>query len=295
MFIKKLIKRDFLSFYHDDLYYAKKESFRGKKIIDETEDLEFKTKKELEEFVKESFEKNPQTYTSTIMFALNQGVVDSCEKREYKKRDIDVNNIQILCINNEYSFYSSIYDIKDVQSHYDFEVDFVYSVFAPIDYVAKERKNVFYILVFKSHLVVLGYENNKPIFGDITALIDLDEEEEEEEEVVSTADIIEDLSDDLDISEDIEEIEDLDEEEFEDVEEKITTNIEMDILNFLKDSLKEYYENYSNDFIEKIIILDVYGIDKKIKDIINDQLLIPTEYQHFDLLSTLNRMALEEA
>ncbi|MEO1924087.1 MAG: hypothetical protein ABGX25_06215, partial [Nautiliaceae bacterium] len=96
--------------------------------------------------------------------------------------------------------------------------------------------------------------------------------------------------------EDIEDIEDLD--DIEELEEENTTqgsstNIEVSILNFIQDSLKEYYNHYSEDFIEKIIILDTEGISPSITKLLEDEILIPAEYKKIDLLETINRMSIE--
>ncbi len=289
MFLEKFIKRDFISFYKDKKYFLLIQTLKNKKIISE-ERKEFEEKKELEKFIKEKITQNPQTYTSTILFTLNQGVIESCNKKEYLKKDIDYENVKIVCIDNKYSFYASVYDIIRLQEEYRFEIDFIYSVFAVIDYLAKERKNIIYVLVFKSYIILLTYENFIPKYSDIKEIEEKDEIDEIEE--IDDLDLIDDS---LDSS--IENIEDIDEiEEIENIEEKLnnlTTGIEVEILNFIKTSLKEYYKNYSNEFIEKIIILDTAGIDVAITNLIEDEILIPAEYQNPDILQIINRLSIE--
>ncbi|NPA11478.1 MAG: hypothetical protein GXO62_04475 [Epsilonproteobacteria bacterium] len=298
MFVEKFFKRIFVSFYFDEEYKVLSEVVKNKKTLESTSKT-FSEKKELESFIKDLFDQNPQTYVSTMLETLNQGIVDSCDKKRYKEKEVDISNVKILCL-DDYSFFASLFDIAQLKKEYNFDIDFIYSFFAVIDFSAKERVNRFYVLILKSYLIILGYENQKPIYGDIYSLITLDEDEEDEfkedsSDDVEDLDIIEDIGDDLDMSDDIDaidEIEDID--SIDEVDEKsVTTNVEVSVLNFLKDALKEYYQSYSNDFIEKIILLDSAGIDEKIANVIEDELLIETKYQKIDIPKTLNRMSIE--
>ena len=239
MLIEKFIKRQFISFYKDNNYNLIFEIVKNKKII-ESEKKEFKEKKDLENFIKEKINENPQTYISSILLTINQGVIDSCSKQKYLEKNIDYDNIKIVCINNSYSFYVSIYDLSTFLKEYKFPIDFLYSIFAIIDYLAKERKNRFYILVLNNYLAILGYENYKPIFNDLIILNNEEKSELEEiNEIDDDLDILEDIDD---IAEDItENIEDINEEEIEEIKDldNITTNIEVNILNTLKNSTKD--------------------------------------------------------
>ncbi|GAB6045410.1 hypothetical protein JCM11957_10080 [Caminibacter profundus] len=291
--LDKFFKKQFVSFYKDNNYKLILEIVKNKKVLQSTE-KEFNEKEELEKFIKETIDENPQTYTSTMLLTLNQGVMDSCSKQKYLEKDIDYDNIKILCIDNKYSFYASIYDLSSIKKEFLLPIDFIYSVFAIIDSIATYKKNRFYILTMHKYIAILGYENNKPIYSD---LIELNEEEEKQEEIedIDILDDIEDLSEDIEeLSEDIEEtsvdIEEIDENL---KESELTTDIEVNILNSIKESLKDYYDNYSSDFIEKIIILDTVGIDIQITNLIEDELFISTEIQQIDLLKSINRLSIE--
>ena len=290
MFLKKFFKKQFISFYFDEKYKLLLEHVKNNKIIDSIE-KEFEEKKDIEKFIKEKIDEIPQTFVSTILQTLNQGTIDSCSKQKYLDKDIDFDNVKIKCIDN-YSFYASIYDITKLLKEYSFNIDFLYSIFAPIDFFAKERKNRFYVLVLNNYIAILGYENLKPIYSD---LIILSNKEEKEEIIDEIEDI--DLLNEIEEESISEDIEDIDEKEVnenlkEDID-KLTTNIEVNILNSLKKSIKEYYENYSNDFIEKIIILDTIGIDITINNLIEEELLIASVVENFDLLKIINRMSIE--
>ncbi|QCT95282.1 hypothetical protein FE773_08775 [Caminibacter mediatlanticus TB-2] len=294
--LKKIFKKQFISFYYDEKYKLILEHVKNKKTLDSIE-KEFDDKQKLEKFVEEKLDDNPQTYISTTLLSLNQGVMDSCSKQKYLEKDIDYDNVKILCVNNIYSFYASIYDINKVLKEYSFNIDFLYSIFAPIDFYAKERKNRFYVLVLNNYIAILGYENYKPIFSDIIIINEEEKVDESNEEIIEDIediDLLNEIEEDTPLDENIEEIDEKEiEENLEEKLDKLTTNIEVKILNSLKESLKDYYENYSNDFIEKIIILDTIGIDITLNNLIEDELLIPSEIENFDLLKTLNRMSIE--
>ncbi len=292
MFLERFIKKQFISFYYDENYKLLIEHVKNKKIIDSYE-KEFEKKEDIEKFIKEKINETPQTYVSSVLLTMNQGVMDNCSKQKYLEKNIDYDNIKILCINNSYSFYASVYDISKFLKEYKFPIDFLYSIFAVIDSLATERKNRFYVLVLHNYIAILGYENYKPLFSDFLILNEKDETEIEEIEEIDDLEIFDDIED---INENIDEvsndIEDIDE----NLEEKLntlTTDIEVNILNHLKESLKDYYDNYSSDFIEKIIILDTVGIDISVTTLIEDEILIPTEIQQINLLKSINRLSIE--
>lgn len=287
------IKRNFISFIEEEKFKLLKEVFKKDKII-EKETKEFEKKEELDSFVKEELDEIPQTYISTITFTLNQGVMDSCSKQKYLEHEIDYDNVKIVCLGN-YSFYISLFDLQKIRKDYPY-LDFIYPPFAIIDYLAKERENIFYVLIFEKYLVVLAYEKWIPIFSDI---IETKESEENLENVEDIEDIedIEEIDTIDDLSEDItEDIDAIDEEELEEKLEEIenkATGIEAKILQFIQDSLKEYYANYSSDFIEKIILFDTIGIDEKIANIIEEEVLIECTYKKIDALEIINRISRE--
>jgi hypothetical protein len=284
MWLEKLLKKQFISFYKEESYKCISQIVKNKNIL-QTEEKSFEDKKEFVKYIRQKIDEIPQTYVSTMLLTINQGVVPSCSVKAYLDREIDPDNVKIACINNKYSFFASIYEIQNIKKEYKFDIDFIYSVFAIIDSIAKERKNRFYVLVLEKHIAILGYENFVPIFSDINVLEE--KQEEDVEEIVEDIDLEEELISDIDS---IDEVEETDTEE---EIEKETTSKEVEILNYLKSSLKEYYDNYSSDFIEKIIILDTIGIDITLNSLIEEELLITSDIQQIDILNTMNRLSIE--
>lgn len=287
MFIEKFIKKAYISFYKDENYKFLCEIKKNHKII-ESFNKEFNNKNDLTKEIFDILEEYPQTYISTFVTSLNQGIVPSCQKSEYKKREINLENIKFICIKNSYSFYISIYELINIKKEYPFEIDFIYSVFALIDYFAKKRDNYFYVLVLNEKIIISGYKDNKPIFYDIFEL-----KEEKNEEIEEDVELLEDIDLDEEISENIEEeVQNLD---LEDIEDNISSSsLEYNLINHLKSSIKDYYENYSNDFLEKIIYLNTINLKKDIKSLTEEELFIDSEIINFNALKILNELSERE-
>ncbi len=285
MLLKIFIKPNFISFYKEDKFYLLNEQYKNDKLIFE-EKKEFNTKKELINYIKEISSSNPQTYVSTVILSQNQGVVPSCDKKEYKKLGIELENIKYICIKNRYSFYTTIYELMELTK--SFEPDFLYPIFALIDIKATSKHNTLYILTTKSFNFILIYKDSIPVYSDIFEIeektTEFKEEDEDEIEDISDIDIIEDFDDILD--EDIENIEEINEPSVEETKE------EYRIIEDIKNALKEYYEE-GGDFIEKIVILDTLNIPQEIKTLIEDEIFITTTVQEFDILKTINQISRE--
>ncbi len=289
MFVEKFIKTLYISFYKDEEYKLLCEIKKNNKTIESLKE-EFDSKEKFIESINTYLEDYARVYISTFVNSINQGIIPSCNKNEYKKREIEIENIKYLCIKNSYSIYISIYDLMSIKKEYPFDLDFIYSIFAPIDFTAKHRNNTFYVLILKEKIAIIGYKNNTPIYSDI---FELKEENIENEEVEEDIELLEEIDLEEEISPDIEE--EAENIEFEEQPENLTfTTIEHNIIKNLKDAIKDYYENYSDDFLEKIIFLDTVNIGKEIKKLTEDELLLESDIINFDLLKTLNILSERE-
>ena len=275
MFIERFIKKVFISFIpkREGEFLVLKETIKNNTVIEkENKDL---TLKELNKFIKDNALQTPQTYSSTLLLTINQGIMPTCNRQKFKEEGINIDNLKIICINNKYSFYTSLYEINYLQK--EFIVDFIYSVFGIIDSFAKQRNNTLYILVLSNHLACLIYNKNIPLYANI---IEIQKEE------IENIDEIEDINELLDIEEDIVSLDEEIEEEPSNIE---NINIEKEVIEFLKISIKEYYEN-NVDFIEKIFILDTLNI-KDINKLIEEEFLIENEIIEFDILKQINKLS----
>jgi hypothetical protein len=283
MFLKRFIKQQFISFYFDENYKLLVEIYKNNNLLEENR-FEFEEKKELIKKIKELSDEIPQTYISTVIQSINQGVISSCKKTEFEIYGIKIENIKYICINNKYAFYTSLYDLIELKK---INVDFIYSMFALIDYKATKKINTLYILITKEKFYLLVYHQNIPIFSDIYEK-DYENilEDEDELENLDNENIVENIEDDI-----IDDIENIDDNEVVLEDNKITTDIEMDVINFIKSSLEEYYENYADDFIENIIIFDDNLLNNDITKIIYDTLLIESKKEKLDILKTINEIS----
>ncbi|HIQ50402.1 MAG TPA: hypothetical protein EYH54_00350 [Nautiliaceae bacterium] len=295
MLLKKLFYRpNFVSFYKEEsIYKLLNEKYKNDKIIF-SENKEFNNKKELVKYINLIIESNPQTYTSTILKSINQGIIPSCKKSHFKEMGLDINNIKYICINNKYAFYTSLYELLEIEKEFPF-LDFLYSPFSIIDYKAKIRNNSLYILIIRGFLFFMIYKNSIPVFGEIEEFNEKspknEDNEEGEIEEIDDLDLLDEINEDID---EIETIEDLD--SIEEISQTTKSssgthlNIENKVFNKLQEILKEYYEN-SSDFIENIIIYDTINISNNLKVLIEDELFINTDIQNINLLKTINEMS----
>ena len=286
MFIKDfLIKPSLISFYKTEhKYRVLNERYKKEKLIF-SETKEFDSKKELKSYIKEVTEDNPQTYVSTCVLSPNQGVFPSCNKQKYKEAGIEIENIKYICINNKYSFYITLYELMEHKKSYD--PDFLYSVLSLMDKKASLKHNILYALVIKEYYYFIIYKENIPVFSDIFEVQEESFEETEEIEDISDLDIVEDFDTALDDN-----IENIEDEEIEKEHPLSTMDIEYKVLEYIKTSLKEYYEG-GGDFIEKIIILDTVGLEKDLTKSVQEELFIDSEIKKFDILKTMNEMSRE--
>ena len=280
MLIEKFIKKIFISFYCDEKFYLYAEIIRNNNKIKSFK-KEFEEKKELENEIKNLSEDYTQYYISTIIDSINQGVVPTCDKHTYKDWGIDMENVTFVCVKNKYSLYTSLYDLMSVKKSFNLDIDFLYSIFAPIDFIAKQRNNYLYVLILNTKIAFIAYQNNIPIFSEID-IFEKENEENEEIEPIDDINIAEDISEDI-------------EEEANAVnlkEEKIEkSDIEYNIIEKLKKVIKDYYENYSEDFLEKIIFLDTVGMNNSLIKIVEDELFMDSEIKKTDLLQILNSIS----
>ena len=291
MLLKKIFfKPNFISFYKEEsIYKLLNEKYKNNKVIF-SENKEFNSKEELVKYINSIIESNPQTYISTLLKSINQGVIPSCKKSFFKEMGVDINNIKYICINNKYSFYTSLYELLEIQKEFSF-LDFLYSSFSIIDYKAKLKNNSLYVLVMKNFLFFVIYKNSIPVFGEIEEVNEKNQESKEEIEEIDDLDLLDEINENID---EIENIEDID--NIEEISQTTESNsieylsIENIIFNKIQDILKEYYE-HNTDFIEKIIIYDNITIDKNIKSIIEDELFIDTTIGQINLLKIINEIS----
>ena len=308
---KYFIKQTLLSFFKKgDNYLVQKQIVKNNKILEKVE-FEF-NEAELKQFIKSCFIENTQTYISTIIDTFNQGVVDSCSHSKYKELGINLDNIKILCL-KDYSIFIGLYELNMFQKKMQkFNVDFIFSPYLLIDVNKKNTQNSLYILITDNFVIVLIYEDSiKPKYSNIYQF-KLDEEtdslEEHEEienidEEIENIDLVDDIEDlegidelDENIDSSIDDINDIEDDlsKDENIDDIVEVKNEIETLDFIKNSIKDYYENYSDNFLEYGYIFYDTEISKKLISNIENETFLEIKSEKMDILSTINSLALKE-
>jgi len=306
--VKYFIKQTLIAFFvKNEKYILQKQIVKNDKILEKTE-FEF-NEEEFIIFLKSCFIENTQTYVSTIIDTFNQGVVDSCSHSKYKELGINLDNIKILCL-KDYSIFIGLYELNTFQKEMKkFNVDFIFSPYLLIDIHKSKTKNSIYILITDSFVVVLIYEDGiKPKYSNIYQF-KIDEENtlendsvddtlSEDIENIDLVDDIEELDDIEDLDEDIESsLDDMDEvniDNNENIDDIVEVKNEIETLDFIKNSIKDYYENYSDNFLEYGYLFYDTEISNKLISNIENETFLEIKSEKIDILSAINELALKE-
>ena len=304
--IKFFIKKTFISYYiEDDIFYTQKIIVKNDKIIEKYED-KFKNEEEFLKFIKISLIENTQTYISTLIMTYNQGCLDSCSHKRYKEFGINIENIKILCINNKFSIFIGLFELQEFKKNVEkYKVDLIYSPYLIIENNKEITKNTLYALITKKNIILSIYKDEYPLYSSIyefkkeDAETNLNDDETntnlfDDEIPIDDVEEIDDL-DDLDsLDENIEEgLDDLEDEDELDKNEKDFINIkeETEIINFIKNSIKDYYENYSDDFLENIYLLKTYELETNFLKELEDELFVNVKTKKVNILDNINLLA----
>jgi hypothetical protein len=310
VFLKSLIKYTFIAYYQEnEIFYVQKIIIKNKKII-EKENKTFEKEEEFLDFIKLSLIENTQTYISTIITNYNQGCLDSCSHSKYKEFGINIENIKILCIKNKFSIFIGLLELQEFKkTNEKYNIDLIYSPYLIIENNKEKTKNTLYSLITRNNIILTIYKEEFPLYSAIYEFKKEDNENKDKENEINNNIFDDDISID-----DVEEIEDLD--DLENLDENLDTNIEEDlndlednnenfdniknikeeteIINFIKNSIKDYYENYSDDFIENITILKNYEFNTKFLKELEDELLVTIKIKNIDILDDINVLARKE-
>ena len=201
--------------------------------------------------------RHSHTYVSTFLSTINAGSIHSCDDHEYHRMHIETNSIVKVCVDNQWSAYSSIYAIEELKSFFKDAggIDYIFPQEIALKYLqasapAIEGQQLYIIttssyavvtvfseegLLYSAHFIYKEDEDEMALDEEIDSMDDVDDvikeadkESEEIEEVLQLEDIddndifdggLDDL-DDLDDLEapELDEIESFDEGEEEELE-----------------------------------------------------------------------------
>ncbi|MCI4398941.1 MAG: hypothetical protein JHC37_00125 [Campylobacteraceae bacterium] len=272
----------------------------------------------LDEFVKNLLAKYSIFYTATIINSINQGGVPGCDKKSFEKYEIDTTNASVICIDKKWSIFASNYDIESTQkefeelggldclfssivvlkSFFDSELDST-----PTMCILKQKTSATIAIFTKDSLLFSNYiilkadtpqgeenetkKQEEKIFGE--------EDEFDEEKLVDLDDIALDLKED---NSEMSEFMNIPSDEQEDVSTMSIESLGSDlrILDFVKTSLNQFYKNpmYESSFIEKISIADPYFESPDIKNLLENEIMLPVTHKKIELCDITSDLAIEE-
>jgi len=278
-----------------------------------------------QEYFSNAVKKYKHTYISVFLNSLGQGAFSGCENERFSTFNVDVNNVEKLCVDNNWTVYASKIDINWIKKlFYKSGVDFIYSPFVIlyrfIEEDRKKRETTLYILNEGKILVIIIMKENKFLYG---SFLNLDIEKDP---LIDEIDSIDDESgdsimlDDLEADNMFDDIEKLDEiSDFEDIDnitmpdkadidammkdgelnsEKFLdiNNHSKQIINYLKSSLKEFYESslYESSFVQSVEIFEYASINYEVVDYLEKELLLDVEVKKVDILKMINELSKEE-
>ncbi len=276
---------------------------------------------DIEEYFKNAVTKYKHTYISILLNSSAQGAFSGCDNERFSSFSVDVNNVKKICVDNEWMLYASKIEINWIKELFEnFDVDFIYSPFVVLNKYIKDskrsEKTILYILYEGHSLTVIIERDGRFLYGSlfklnsgkVTELDKIDLQDDGENSIM-----LEELEAD-DIFEDIEKLDEIG--GFEDID-NITPADEVDvngmvegldenslirdeesesIVQFLKNSLKEFYGNslYDSSFVEEAKIFEHANINYDVVDYLEKELLLDVSVKKVNILKTINELAKEE-
>ncbi|MDD3467440.1 MAG: hypothetical protein PHE67_09850 [Campylobacterales bacterium] len=271
----------------------------------------------LYEFIGHILSKYNIFYNATIINSINQGGVPGCDKRNFQKYEIDTTNASVVCIDKKWSIFASNYDLEGTKKEYEDigGLDFIFSPLVVLKNFLKqdtEEQVSLCILKQKTSATIGIFDKNSLLYSSYIIL--KNEQQEEEESKKKEEDIFSGESSDFEEEKlvDLDDIAlELKEDSFEtlsedggmpgsaDISEASIESLGSDlkILEFVKTSLTQFYKHpmyESSNFVEKIIVADPYFETKDIKNLLENELLLPVIHKQISLCEVVSSMAIEE-
>jgi len=147
--------------------------FKGGKLV-EKEDKSFKTENkeltnDLEKIINNYQNKYKFSYVSTNITSVNQGAIPGITKARFSDFGINTTDIEYLSVNNGWSAYASVEDIKLLKEEFkNCGLDFVFSPFLILYYFFKRDfrdKSTLYILAQESSITMSVLKGRNFLFG----------------------------------------------------------------------------------------------------------------------------------
>ncbi|MFA6192444.1 MAG: hypothetical protein WC665_08835 [Sulfurimonas sp.] len=295
------------------------------KVVIESAEQSFETTsvdEEMYEFITSYTRETPFYYISLLDPSEEQGAVPTCSKNSILSF-IDLSNSKQVCFNNKWTYYSSRYDLLNLEKKYaTIGLDFLFSPFILLHnfFVDKiDTHKAMYVLIEESYMSLAIFDNSELLFAqhidvenykqsDELSMEDhsaLEDEMEEMEETIDLDDLdaLEELDDFGDI-EDLDTLEEMDDfAQTKDLEEELKQDDEIKLLereseNFNEDyqrflliqsAIKYFYkdEKFNSEFIETIYIADSIKVSRDFKKYLEEEMFLSVYIRHMDLVKEI--------
>jgi len=300
---------------------------KGEVIKSESESFKTNTlSSQMYSYLKTAIAKSPYHYVSILDNSTKQGAIPTC--RDIKSY-IDAKGLNTICVDKNWTFYTSQEDIKDLKYEYqNIGLDLIFSPFSILARFFKdkielnlsifaliEEKNISLSVFNQGKLLYAEYLHIKTQNQDEILMMDsiLDDDDEDDMELDLDDIDLDDMDADDDITslDDFADIEDLssdiDIEEFSEAQDIVRTKEEKEVdiedINddynkfiMIQDSINRFYhdEKYNSEFLESIYIADSIGLSTDLKKYLEEEMFLNVVVRKIALEEELSSIAKAE-
>lgn len=274
------------------------------------------------DYIKEIYNSYQIVYVATLLDSINQGAVPSCSKDDYKRLQINTKEAVTICVDNSWSIFASRYDLDTSKKFFEplGGLDFVFSSFMILRELLTEQlredaeQALLCVLKMKSSATVAVFMGGRLLYGSYVVfqyesaqeeapeveakpLFDHHEEHTHDENLVDLDDMALELDDELtDLAQSGGDFGELSEMSSEEIEDMGSLGIDLQLLEFLRTTVAEFYKNpaYDSSFIEHIIVADPYGRGVEVSRLLESEMLIPCAHLHVNLSDAICELGRKE-
>ncbi len=296
--------------YEERIYAAFGYIEDGEFDMQERREFEMSKAAGLHEWFEEIRQTYPKTYICAMLDTANQGAVPGCLKSDLEKYGIEVALVHRLCIENSWTAYTSIVEMKWFEQKFKgIDFDLLYSPFVLLykkSLPLLDTKPALFLLHQNGVAFLAIFSEGRLWYAQVLIIgsgedSDMDGDEGEPKEPGG-------LSFDLEmIDEDVESISDLDllGEFKEEIEQKPELEDEsafelleynLNLFEEMKGALSRFYHDdlYSHDFIERVTIFDMGDLGEDLVRYIEDELFMQASLYSFDPIEVISTLAVKD-
>ncbi len=292
---------------------------------------EFKTisiDKKMYDFINSYTQESPFSYISILDTSPVQGAIPTVNEEKISNY-IDIKSSNYKFYNNQWTYYSSKYEIQEIKNRYDkIGIDLIFSPFVVLSRFFKDKIDSYmamFVLIEDNYLTISVFDKSKLLYGthldmehesesdellidDIEEEIDLDLDDSIDLDDIDALDNMDGLEDFGDI-EDLDSIDDIDEfSDARDVEEELSeeaqeVNMPVDAgdgftqdyhrYSMIQSAINNFYkdESFDSQFIESVYIADAVGVSRDLKTYLEDEMFFSVYIRQIHLAAEVCELA----